>query len=79
MLFDPFFIRPNITAFVPRIEEVRERVRRLLDPVVRDDTHVCVAHGVLAEYLDAVFRSQEVISCIRESDKREVGQEENVA
>lgn len=54
MFLDPFFDGANIAAFVPRVE-VCKRVRGLLDPVVRDDTHVCVAHDVLAEHLDAVF------------------------
>ena len=51
-----FLTDPISRAFVPRIE-VCEGVRQLLDPVVRDDTHLCVAHDVLAEHLDAVFCS----------------------
>ena len=54
MLLDRFLHRPNIATFVPRLE-ICERVRRLLDPLVRDDTHVCVAHDVLVEHFDAGF------------------------
>ena len=39
---------------MPRIE-ICERVRGLLDPVVRDDAYVGVAHDVLPEHFDAVL------------------------
>ena len=39
---------------MPRVE-VRERIWRLPDPMVRNDPHICIAHDVLAEHLDTMF------------------------
>ena len=54
IFLNPSLDRPNIAAFVPCIE-IRKRVGRLLDPVVRNDAYVGVAHDVLPEHFDAVF------------------------
>ena len=54
-----------------------KRLRRLLDVVVRDDTHGGVAYDALGEHLDAVFY-QAVISRMHDSQERERGQEGNL-
>ena len=56
VFLNPSLNSPNIPAFMPRIE-ICKRVRGLLDPVVRNDTYVGVAHDVLPEHFDAVFCS----------------------
>ena len=64
MLFDPPFNRSNIAAFVPCVE-ISERIWRLLDPVVRYDSNICIAHDVLTEHLNAMFY-QKVVSYPRD-------------